>query len=111
MSVVLIQDAKNDQKTAQLRVETPWLYNAPMGSNEPMAFLKSFAVGVAALVIYIFVLAAYPFLGMWWQMWQSRQAGSGGIGAVSTGVGLLHLLAGLLIFALAFWWEFRRASH
>ena len=76
-----------------------------------MVFLKSFAVGVTALVGYIFVIAVYPFVQMWWQMRQSCQTGSGGIGVVSTGVGPLHLLAGLLIFALAFWWEFRRASH
>ena len=75
-----------------------------------MAFLKSFAAGIAALVIYIIVLAVYPFLQMWWQMRQSSRTGSGGIGMVVTDVGPLHLLAGLLIFALAFWWEFRRAS-
>jgi hypothetical protein len=75
-----------------------------------VAFLKSFAVGIIALIAYVVVLAVYPFVGMWLQMWQSRQTGSGGIGAVSTSVGPLHLLAGLLIFALAFWWEFRRAS-
>jgi len=33
----------------------------------------------AALVIYIFVLAVYPFVQMWWQMRQLRQTGSGGI--------------------------------
>jgi hypothetical protein len=78
--------------------------------NAAVIFLKSFAVGVIALVIYIFVLAVYPFVQMWWQMRQLRQTGSGGIGFVSTGVGPLHFIAGLLIFALAFWWEFRRAS-
>jgi len=72
-----------------------------------MAFFKSFAAGIAALVIYIIVLAVYPFVQMWWQ---SSRPGSGGIGMVVTDVGPLHLLAGLLIFALAFWWEFRRAS-
>jgi hypothetical protein len=83
--------------------------------NTAVALLKSFAVGATALIIYIFVIAVYPFVQIWWQMRQSRQTGSGGIGSggigvVSTGVGPLHLVAGLLIFALAFWWEFRRAS-
>ena len=110
MSAVLTQDAKNDGKAAHLPVERLWLYNAHEGRTEPVAFLKSFAVGITALVIYILVLAVYPFVQMWWQMWQSRQTGSGGIGVVFTSVGLLHLIAGLLIFALAFWWEFRRAS-
>ena len=73
-----------------------------------MAFLKSFAVGITALLIYILVLAVYPFVQMWWQTRQSSRTGSGGIGIVVSNVGPLHLLAGLLIFALAFWWEFRR---
>jgi hypothetical protein len=72
-----------------------------------VAFLKSFAVGIIALIAYAGVLAVYPLVQMWWQV---RRAGSGGIGVVFTTVGLFHFIVGLLIFALAFWWEFRRAS-
>jgi hypothetical protein len=72
-----------------------------------VVFLKSFAAGIIALIAYIVVLAVYPFVQMWWQV---RRTGSGGIGMVVTTVGLLQFIVGLLIFALAFWWEFRRAS-
>jgi multisubunit Na+/H+ antiporter MnhB subunit len=77
-----------------------------------VAFLKSFAVGIIALIAYVVVLTVYPLVQMWWQ---ERRAGSGGIGAggigvVFTTVGLFQFIVGLLIFALAFWWEFRRAS-
>jgi hypothetical protein len=72
-----------------------------------VAFLKSFAVGIIALTGYVVVLTVYPLVQMWWQ---ARRTGSGGIGVVFTSVGLFHFIAGLLIFALAFWWEFRRAS-
>ena len=72
-----------------------------------MVFLRSFAAGIIALVAYVVVLAVYPFVQMWWQV---RRAGSGGIGVVFTTVGLLQFIVGLLIFAVAFWWQFRRAS-
>jgi hypothetical protein len=72
-----------------------------------VAFLKSFAVGTAALVIYIALLAAYPFLSMWWQ---SRRTGAGGIGVVFISLDLVQFIVGLVVFASAFWWEFRRAS-
>ena len=72
-----------------------------------MVFLKSFAAGIIALIAYIVVLAVYPFVQMWWP---ARRTGAGGIGAVVTTVGLFQVIVGLLIFALAFWWEFRRAS-
>ena len=72
-----------------------------------MALLKSFAAGIIALIAYVVVLAVYPLVQMWWQV---RRAGAGGIGMVVTTVAFLQLIVGLLIFALAFWWEFRRAS-
>ena len=77
-----------------------------------MAFLKSFAVGIIALIAYVVVLTVYPLVQMWWQPRRTGAAGvgSGGIGVVFTTVGLFHFIVGLLIFALAFWWEFRRAS-
>ena len=79
-----------------------------------MVFLKSFAVGIAAFVVYVIVLFAYPFVFLavyplvtkWW----SDIRGTGSIGAVSAGAGPLHFLAGLVSFALAFWWEWRRAG-
>ena len=82
-----------------------------------MAFLKSFAVGIIALIAYVVVLTVYPLVQMWWQSRRTGAGGisaggtgAGGIGAVVTTVGLFHFIVGLLIFALAFWWEFRRAS-
>ena len=72
-----------------------------------MVVLKSLAVGLAAVVAYIVALVAYFLLELWWQ---SRQAGSGGIGAVAVGLGTPQFFVGLAIFAVAFWWEWRRAT-
>ena len=72
-----------------------------------MVFLKSFAAGVVALIAYAVVLAVYPFVQMWWEI---RRTGAGGLGMVVTTVGPVQFIVGLLIFALAFFWEFRRAS-
>jgi hypothetical protein len=77
-----------------------------------VVFLKSFAVGIIALFAYVVVLAVYPFVQMWWQSRRTGAGGTGagGIGVLFTTVGLFHFIVGLLIFALAFWWEFPRAS-
>jgi hypothetical protein len=80
-----------------------------------MVFIKSFGVGLAAFVAYAIIVFGYPFIAVAaypiFKKWSDiRGTGSGGIGAVSFGVGPLHLLVGLVIFALAFWWEWRRAG-
>jgi hypothetical protein len=77
-----------------------------------MIYLKSILAGIAAalLVIVLFVVAVFviPLLLQF-------RTGSGGIGAVSTGLSDPVVLAFAMLLVLAFvggfYWEFRRASR
>ena len=77
-----------------------------------MIYVKSILVGIAALmvssILFVIVLAVILF-APW------RRPESGGIGAVSIGIGPVSWIAlwivAVLIFAAGFWWEFRRASN
>jgi hypothetical protein len=76
-------------------------------------YVKSVLAGLAAVltvfaIVFLVTVVAPLFLMM-------SRAGSGGIGAVSTGFGISGL-AVLIVVALAsfaggFYWEFRRASR
>jgi hypothetical protein len=72
-------------------------------------YLKSLLVGVlcavAAIVCYV-VGGTVGFL-----LLTARTTGSGGIGAVSTGLGGEVFLLALIAFAAGSYWEFRRASR
>ena len=82
-----------------------------------MVYLKSIVAGVIASLLSV-VLLIVGFLG-WlyfkaWAAMRAEPAGQGGIGAVSASfplpVGGIVVLM-LTVFALGFWWQFRRASR
>jgi hypothetical protein len=70
-----------------------------------MIWLKSIFAGVAAALL---TLVAIVIATTTWVVSISRGAGSGGIGAVSTGVIELVVLPVVLAFAVGFLWMFRR---
>jgi hypothetical protein len=72
-----------------------------------MIFLKSVLVGVVAVVLASILYIVIPVVA---ELLMSFREESG-IGAVAVGVGPLEFGVGLLIFILAFWWEYRRASR
>jgi hypothetical protein len=75
-----------------------------------MVFLKSFVAGLVALAGYV-ALLCLAMLWSYWQMWRSiAESGAGGVGFVFA-VSPLLLIPGLLGFAAAFWWEWRRAAR
>jgi hypothetical protein len=75
-----------------------------------MVFLKSFVAGLIALAGYV-ALLCLAMLWSYWQMWRSiAENGAGGVGFVFA-VSPLLLIPGLLAFAAAFWWEWRRAAR
>jgi hypothetical protein len=80
-----------------------------------MTFLKSVLAGLAALAGYVILLCLTlwygPILWLHWQMWRSiTETGSGGVGFVFA-VSPLLLMPGVIAFAAAFWWEWRRAAR
>jgi hypothetical protein len=82
-----------------------------------MIYVKSVLAGLVAAVVAmalpIALVAAGAYAWMQFETW--RQAGSGGIGAVSVGIAegivYLGLTAGVVAFVVGFRWEFRRASR
>lgn len=74
-----------------------------------MVYVKSILAGIVALIIAAMIIAAMSALVLFAE---SRRSGSTGIGAVSIAISdKIVWLGALLIFAAAFWWEFRRASN
>jgi heme/copper-type cytochrome/quinol oxidase subunit 2 len=79
-----------------------------------MVYLKSFLVGVVALVSVLF-LGIVGFIG--WGVWIShRSSNQGSVGTVSYDVsspwiGIPLLIVTGLIFLAGFSWEFRRATR
>ncbi len=74
--------------------------------DDEMAFIKSFLVGFLGLVAYIVCMT----------IWSARAhisvgEGSGGVGAVSLGLFEALFPWGLIAFALAFWWQWRRTRR
>jgi hypothetical protein len=71
-------------------------------------YIKSILAGIAAvlavLVIFVLVTFVVPLILM-------PRTGSGGIGAVSSGMPGFAALIIPLAFAGGFYWEFRRASR
>jgi hypothetical protein len=71
-------------------------------------YIKSILAGIAAvlavLVIIVLVTFVFPLMLI-------ARTGSGGIGAVSSGIPVFALLFIPLAFAGGFYWEFRRASR
>ena len=84
-----------------------------------MIYLESIVAGIAAaiaaVVLSVILVVIGVFAWVQFEMWRQRAEGSGGIGAVSAGIGesivLLGLILGVLGFVAGFRWEFRRASR
>ena len=71
-----------------------------------MAYIKSFLAGLLGLVAYFVCVALWTVRGH-----ISIGEGSGGIGFVSVGPTELILPGGLIAFAVAFWWKWRRTRQ
>ena len=87
-----------------------------------MAYLKSFAVGVLALAVYLILIPAIwltvPVLVEEFGAWIKSLTRPGPlrgysfVGSSSLHVGSLWFLGlGLMIFAVSFFWEFRKLSR
>jgi hypothetical protein len=79
-----------------------------------MIYLKSVLAGILAVLVLCVIVVAGLFLTVWFipSIFMSASTGSGGIGAVSSGLPELVLLLVLaLAFAGAFYWQFRRGSR
>jgi len=72
-------------------------------------YVKSFVVGVAALLVSVIGTVAIEVITIY--ITEFRRAGSGGIGAVSVGVSDLWFIIPVAAFVVGFVWEFRRASR
>ena len=77
-----------------------------------MIYLRSVLAGiVAVLAVCLVIVVLFVVLPLALMVMRSASTGSGGIGAVSTGlVDTPILLLVPLAFAGGFYWEFRRAS-
>jgi hypothetical protein len=77
-----------------------------------MVFLKSLLAGILGLSVYLFLLALAlwygPILWLHWQMWRSPN--EGGTAAFGFVLSPVLLIPGLVVFAAAFRWEWKRAS-
>jgi hypothetical protein len=71
-------------------------------------YVKSFMVGIAALVVSICVIVAIYVTVYAVEM---RRAGSAGIGAVSVSIPVWWLVVPTAAFVGGFGWEYRRASR
>ncbi len=78
-----------------------------------MAFIKSFLAGLLGLVVYVVCVTLWTFRELFSPSTGllSSNTGSGGIGFVSVGVTELIVPGGLIAFALAFWWQWRRTHR
>jgi hypothetical protein len=74
-----------------------------------LTYVKSFFVGLAALLISIIGIVAIEVITIYFT--ELRRAGSAGIGAVSVGIPTWFLIIPVAAFIVGFGWEFRRASR
>jgi hypothetical protein len=72
-------------------------------------YVKSFVVGVAALLVSVIGTVAIEVITIYFI--ELRRAESAGIGAVSIGVPGWWLIIPVAAFIAGFAWEFRRASR
>lgn len=71
-----------------------------------MRYLKATAVGLLAALLFVLATVVLPVV---WAIWQStRDTASGGIGAVSVGLGDTSILAAAIVgFLVGFVWTVR----
>jgi hypothetical protein len=74
-----------------------------------LTYVKSFIVGMAALVASVCAIVAIEVATVYFS--DLRRAGSAGIGSVSVGISVWWLVIPAVAFVAGFGWEFRRASR
>jgi hypothetical protein len=73
-------------------------------------YVRSVLAGIVAVLAVCVIRVGFVVLPLAFMMMRSAATGSGGIGAVSTGVVEPLILLVPLAFAGGFYWDFRRAS-
>jgi hypothetical protein len=73
-----------------------------------MVYLKSIAAGLAASVAVLIGAVLFEVIRTVLIITWLRRSGSGGIGAVSSGLGPGLFPAVATAFVVGFWWQFRR---